>query len=729
MQQKLYVKIHNTEEIGLIDKIGNSYEHKDWKKIYKLALWIALLHLIIGATWILLSDKFLARITKDNDLFTFLSLIKGWFYVIVMSVILYIAISTLIKAIRSVENNLVANHVKVNKANKDLDLLEEQLSVSQNKLIELNNQLLKNQEQLHRSEERHRIFMETTNDAIWEEANGTRWLSDRWYEITGFSPEDMEDLMHLEDLIHPSDRKKVEKSITNHIKNKTPYYYCEYRIETKSGEYKWIKAKGKAIENKDGNDYRIIGMHMDMSELNEYKQKIQYIEYHDQLTGLKNRVALNNKMHRLMKDRQVKMFALLYIDIDKFKNINDLMGHSFGDSLLQQVSERLKTQTRLESLFRIGGDEFVALIEHFDKKEDIERSAINIIKAFKAPFQIDDNSLFITVSVGVSFYPEHGIEVDTLLKNADIAVYKAKEGGRNRIVFYNEPMNEVFVERRYIEKNLWLALVNNEFELHYQPQLDLETDCITGFEALIRWNNSELGMVSPDKFIRIAEDTQLIIPIGLWVLKTACNFLHKLNQLGYQDLNISVNISMLQLLQEEFIDMVMDTLASTGISPEHLELEITESILMESYEIIAGKLKLLRDRGIKIALDDFGKGYSSLNYLKLLPITTLKIDKVFIDSIIYDEKNKSLTDLIVNLGKNLDLCVVAEGVETSDQKEYLIRHKCNKMQGYLFSKPLPEYTILHKMNEQWKENYESTIVISEKENESIIKLHKNYGGI
>ena len=705
MDQILSGKVQKDDDSGLLEKAVNAYVHKDWKKIYKLALKIALIHLFIGSAWILLSDKLLERFTNDNELITFLSIIKGWFYVIVMSVILYVAIYSLIKAVRRVENDLVANHIRVNEANKDLELLNEQLSLSQIKFMELHEQLLRNQEQLQYSEERHRIFLETTNDAIWEEANGARWFSERWYEITGYSPKDMDEMEQLENLIHPSDREKVRRTITDHIRNQTTYYNCEYRIITKSGEYKWIKTKGKAIINKEDKEYRIIGIHMDMSELNEYKEKLQYIAYHDQLTGLQNRLALNKKMHDLMKEKHIKKFALLYIDIDKFKNINDTMGHSFGDSLLLQVSERLKSQNNIEALFRIGGDEFIILMEQYNKKEDIEGCAINIIRTFKTPLNVEKNNILITTSIGVSFYPEHGIDVDTLLKNSDIAVYKAKENGRNRIVFYNEPMNEVNVERMFIEKNLWLALIKNEFELYYQAQLDLETDCITGFEALIRWNNSELGMISPDRFISIAEDTHLIIPIGIWVLKTACSFLKKLHQLGYQELNISVNISILQLLQEEFVDMVMDTITAAGINAKNLELEITESILMESYETIAYKLELFRARGIKIALDDFGKGYSSLNYLKILPITTLKIDKVFIDTITDNEKNKSLADLIVNLGRSLNLCVIAEGVETLEQKDYLVKYKCNKMQGYLFSKPLPEYEVLQKMKEQWNSNY------------------------
>lgn len=702
MEKRISGATHKSGDAGLLDKAVMAYVSKDWKRIYRLALKIALIHFMIGAVWILLSDRVLESLTDDSDFITFMSIIKGLAYVIVMSIMLYLAIYALVKSVSRVENEITINRRKIIEANKDLELLNEQLHLSQEKFTELHDLLVRNQEELHYNEKRFSTFLETSNDAIWEESNdGARWFSERWFEITGFSPKDMDEIEHMDHLIHPSDREKVHKLVAEHIRNKTPYYSCEYRIRTKSGEYKWIKAKGKVLHSDENNTYRMIGVHMDLSEINEYKEKLQHVAQHDQLTGLQNRLALNNKMQALMKDKDVGRFALLYIDIDRFKNINDTLGHSFGDTLLLQVAERLKTLLPMDALYRIGGDEFVVLIEQFSHREEVERCGISIIKAFKTPLMVEADSIFITASIGVSLYPEHGIDAGTLLKNADIAVYKAKEGGRNRIVFYIEPLNDVIEERINIEKNLWLALVNNEFELYYQPQYDLERDSITGFEALIRWHNPELGIVMPDRFIGIAEDNHLIIPIGTWVLKTACAFLQKLHQSGYQNLNISVNISILQLLQEEFVDIVMDTIRTAGIDPKHLELEITESILMESYESIASKLQLLRSKGIKIALDDFGKGYSSLNYLKSLPITTLKIDKVFVDTINENEKEKSFTDLIVNLGRSLDLCVIAEGVETLEQKDYLAKHKCNKIQGYLFSKPLPEYEILQKMDAQW----------------------------
>jgi EAL domain-containing protein (putative c-di-GMP-specific phosphodiesterase class I) len=261
-------------------------------------------------------------------------------------------------------------------------------------------------------------------------------------------------------------------------------------------------------------------------------------------------------------------------------------------------------------------------------------------------------------------------------------------------------MNDAISERVLLEKHLRTALDNNEFVLHYQPQLDIATNKVSGLEALIRWNSPELGFVSPLKFISIAEDTHLIIPIGEWVLKNACLFLKKLHQQGYSDMLMSVNISMLQLIQDDFANKVMEILDELKLDPKYLELEITESILMESYEAIAEKLKLLKGKGVRIALDDFGKGYSSLNYLKQLPISTLKIDKSFVDTISADDKNKSLTDLIVTIGITMGLCVVAEGVETQEQLDYLVEHKCSKIQGYFFSRPVPDEAVVDAIKER-----------------------------
>ncbi len=669
----------------------------------KITLKITAVYLVIGVLWILLSDKVLNFLANDKEMITIFSLIKGCMYVTVTGIILYFLISNSINKLKKTELEMKQSCQAFSAANLQLELTNKELEISRYELERQYTQTLINQKKIQESEAHYRLISEATNDAIWKEVNGVRSFSDRWYQITGYSSEDLEALESgWESFIHPDDLVAAREKMLAHIKDKTPYYSCEYRLKRKDGKYMWIYARGKACFNDYGELYQLAGSHTDVTELKEYEHKLKYLAYHDQLTELENRFALNERLSYLISQNSNEKYALLYIDIDDFKYVNDSMGHKFGDMLLVKICQRL-LESRLpnSTIYRIGGDEFIVLVENYAKQENIERFAINILKSFKPCFEVTGINIYTTASIGVSTYPDHGNGIDELLKNADIAVYKAKESGKNRIVFYNTPMNVEITERAVIEKHLRNALDNGEFELHYQPQLDIKSGRISGFEALLRWRSPELGSVSPLKFIGVAEATHMIVPIGEWVLRQSCQFLRDIERKGYQDLIISVNISMIQLLHEDFAHMVIDIIEEAGLNPRQVELEITESILMESYEVIAGKLKLLRARGVKIALDDFGKGYSSLNYLKSLPITTLKIDKSFIDTISNRSKDKSLTDLIVKIGRSMDLCVVAEGVETQEQMDYLVKHKCHRIQGYLFSKPVPQSEVIKKLETQY----------------------------
>ena len=429
--------------------------------------------------------------------------------------------------------------------------------------------------------------------------------------------------------------------------------------------------------------------------LSEANMELEHLAYHDQITGVRNRISLIKRINELVSSKDSMKIAILIADIDNFKYINDAMGHSIGDQVLIKVSSRLEGLAGVDStVYRLDGDGFVIALEGYEEAPLVERLADRVLKDFKTPLDVNGSKLFVTISIGVSMYPENGDSMDELLKNADIALNKAKATGKNRVVFYDKTMNEAVSERVNIEKHLRAALINNEFELYYQPQWDIAKNKVSGLEALIRWRNPELGYVNPLKLISVAEDTHMIIPIGEWVLKSACTYLKGLHRQGHEELSVSVNISMVQLLQDDFVCKVTEILDYAGLNPEYLELEITESVLMESCDALEGKLKLLKDKGIKIALDDFGKGYSSLNYLKQLPISTLKIDKSFIDTIESDSKHKSLTNLIVKLGRIMGLSVVAEGVETKEQLDYLTRYRCDKVQGYLFSKPVPEEKVI-----------------------------------
>jgi diguanylate cyclase (GGDEF)-like protein len=443
---------------------------------------------------------------------------------------------------------------------------------------------------------------------------------------------------------------------------------------------------------------------MDITELKYYEAELEYIAYHDSLTGLYNRLymyeTIGTRLKKIEENTSRKIVdAMLFMDIDNLKFINDTLGHSFGDKFILEIAMRLLSLTNNNcELFRLNGDEFIFYIKNVSGKEEIESFASKVIDCFNQTLSIDGHVISASVSIGISLYPIDGKDVDTLLRFADMAMYKVKQKGKNGYCFFNTLIKEEIQARVNIERHLKKALDNDEFILHYQPQIDVETKNIIGFESLVRWLSPDMGLVPPLKFIHIAEETGFIVPLGEWILRTSCQFCKNINRERNTNYKISVNISVMQLLQDNFNDMVERALKDTGLSANLLELEITESIIMESPELIVGKLKQLRQKGISVALDDFGTGYSSLAYLKNIPITTLKIDKLFIDDISSDDSNTTLTDSIISLGHKIGLTIVAEGVETTDQLKYLENNKCDMIQGYLFSKPLPPEDISKLLN-------------------------------
>jgi len=342
------------------------------------------------------------------------------------------------------------------------------------------------------------------------------------------------------------------------------------------------------------------------------------------------------------------------------------------------------------TLFRLSGDEFIFFLTNAQDTSEVESFAQDVLEGIRGPFYINENTLNISASIGIALFPHHGRDIGELLKNADTAMYEAKCLGKNNFIFFNQAMNQAIIERINIEQKLKPALSRGEFVLHYQPQVDIKSHIITGFEALIRWDSRDLGLLPPDRFIKIAEETGLIVPIGEWVLSAACSFIKKLHNKGYTECCVSANISIRQLQQEGFVNTVCRILEEASIPPACLELEITESIFMETFDEINEKLNKLRSIGVNIALDDFGKGYSSLTSLKQLPITTLKIDKLFIDNITSEKDKKSIMGLIIQIGHKMDLSVIAEGVETEEQYSYLRRFNCDKVQGFLLGRPVCE---------------------------------------
>lgn len=430
----------------------------------------------------------------------------------------------------------------------------------------------------------------------------------------------------------------------------------------------------------------------DISSLKQSQERLDYLAYHDPLTSLPNRLLLNDRIDHALQHahRENQQIAIFFIDLDRFKNVNDSLGHPVGDQLLKQVASRIKTMLREgDTLARLGGDEFVILLEDIASTKDLAILAKKVIDVFINPFFIIGHELQLTISLGVSLYPRDGLDSATLIKNADAAMYRAKEEGRNNYQFYTSALTSAVFERLMLESALRQALKNNELILHYQPQYSLITKKLIGAETLIRWQHPQMGLIYPEKFIPLAEETGLIYPIGEWVLQSACAQMQQWRRDGLPIETIAVNVSGYQCQRSEFIDTVKTALQLSQLAPKHLELEITESIIMQQLEKGVNILDELTRLGISIGIDDFGTGYSSLSYLRQLPIHKLKIDKSFINDITQNPNDAAITCAVIALGRSLQLTVLAEGVETQNQLDFLIQQGCHEAQGYLYSTPVP----------------------------------------
>ena len=423
------------------------------------------------------------------------------------------------------------------------------------------------------------------------------------------------------------------------------------------------------------------------------------------MTGLPNRAQLHDMISAALTQscQSKSRFALLFLDLDHFKQVNDTLGHNAGDTLLRNVSTRLKEAVRWtdgvqrvtslpntmkESIARLGGDEFVVLLNSIDRIEDAAVAADRICKALSNSFTIDDTEVRVTTTIGISVYPSDGESVDQLLKHADVAMYHAKEQGRNGYQFYSQNIHNLALERFSLERDLRKALESDGFHLEYQPKIALKDTSLTGVEALVRWNHPQRGRVSPADFIPLAEDTGLIVPLGEWVLRTACVQMMKWLRAGIPPFVMAVNCSAIQLVRTDMAKVITNALEVTGLNPAYLEIEMTESLLMQDVEEGIAILQALKDLGVHVSIDDFGTGFSSLSYLKRLPVDKLKIDQSFIKDLTSDPGDAAIVTSMITLAHNLDLTVVAEGVETEQQLGYLRAERCDEIQGYLISRPL-----------------------------------------
>jgi diguanylate cyclase (GGDEF)-like protein/PAS domain S-box-containing protein len=554
---------------------------------------------------------------------------------------------------------------------------------------------------LEESEFRWKYALEGAGEGVWDwnGQTGEAFYSKRWKEMLGYGELEIDSSVQgWEQLIHPDDKVRVEAANLACIAGNTQVYAEEYRLRCKDQSWKWVSSRGMVIRrDARGQALRMIGVQTDINERKRSEEaEREYLSNYDSLTGLANRNLLCDRIGEAIAATasRAQPIWIVCINLDRFKFINDTLGHEAGNAALQLVAGRLQASLHASgTVARAAGDEFVLVLAEGVDEDTVTSTVQRIMENVGLPLTIEEHDYSLSCTVGISMYPADGGDADTLIRNANIAMHRAKEVGRNSFQFYTACMNERAMDRLRLESDLRHALGRNELMLHYQPQVDLRTGRIVGTEALLRWLHPQLGLVPPDRFIRIAEETGIIVPIGAWVMHTACRQTREWQKAGFGNLRISVNLSGNQLYQSDLIASVEEILRDTGLDAQSLDIELTESLVMTDVENALGIMHQLKRLGVKLSLDDFGTGYSSLSYLKRLPIDVLKIDKSFVRNITTDPDEAAIARSIITLAQSLQMQVIAEGVETAPQLGYLRRHRCDQIQGFYFSKPLPPHEL------------------------------------
>jgi diguanylate cyclase (GGDEF)-like protein/PAS domain S-box-containing protein len=547
------------------------------------------------------------------------------------------------------------------------------------------------EEALRENERRFRSLIERSSDIITVvDRDGTiLYESPSVERLLGHTPGELIGTK-LQQHIHPEDAAAVVAEFDRHTREAVQS--VEFRFRERGGGWRSLEASvNHLVDNPD-----VAGIVLNCRDITARKQDeatIRHLAYFDALTGLPNRLLFNDRLAQALahaRRRGSRCLSIMFLDLDRFKTINDTLGHGAGDELLRLAATRFSNSLREEdTVARLGGDEFLFLLPGVDDAENAARVAQKVLDVFDMPFLVMDQELHATASIGISMFPFDGSDAETLIRNADTALYRAKEEGRNRYQLYAPAMNAVALKRLVLENRLRGAVDRNELLLHYQPLVSLDSGEPIGVEALVRWKHAELGLVSPAEFIPMAEETGLIVPMTRWILRAACAQMKEWQLAGLPLETVSVNVSPRRFNDSNLPSMIEEILRTTKLDGRHLSIEITESVMMESAEATINTLQQLKNLGVKISIDDFGTGYSSLSYLKRLPIDTLKIDQSFVRDIPADSDDAAIAILIIAMAHNLKLSVVAEGVETQDQKSFLQSRSCDIMQGYLVSRPLP----------------------------------------
>ncbi len=540
-------------------------------------------------------------------------------------------------------------------------------------------------------QQKYLLLAEHTTDLITKYSTDgiCTYASPASEKVLGYHPEELvgKPVFHF---FHPDDLRSKRRFFTQLLDNSKDSI-C-YRVRRKNNSYIWLETSSKAILDTDsGQTQEIVAVSRDVTERKESEERLLYLANYDSLTGLPNRALFRDRLRRSVAraQRNNTKIALFFIDLDRFKNINDSLGHHAGDQLLRSVSRRLKQYARKgDTIARLGGDEFTIILEGIKDPEDASVVAEKILSLMAPSFKLDGHKVVVSPSIGITIFPDDADSMRSLLKNADTAMYRSKDKGGNCFQFYTADMNAKAYESLVLENDLRHALDRQEFRLFFQPQLDLHTQNVIGVEALLRWQHPERGLLNPEEFIPFAEEIGLIESIGHWVLKEACQEAIQWQNAGLPAIRVAVNLSMRQFVAKDFVGQVADVLVETGLSAKYLELEITERFLAHDVNQAEKILGDLHNLGVQLSVDDFGTGYSSLSYLKRYPLNTLKIDKSFVLDISTENDGGVIVEAIIAMGQSLKLNVIAEGVETHEQTHFLRGLGCDWVQGYLFSLPL-----------------------------------------
>lgn len=570
----------------------------------------------------------------------------------------------------------------------------------------------RNEEALRLSQERFELVTRATSDAIWDwnlETNEL-WWNEGFQKLFGYPPEEVgNDIASWEARLHPDDAERVIRDINEHIASGKTHWADEYRFRRRDGTFAFVIDRGYVVYDSDGKPKRMLGSMMDVTDRKNLEQQLTHQALHDPLTKLANRALFRNRVeHAIAKLPRINSsLAVLFLDLDNFKSINDSMGHAAGDKLLVAAAERIQDCLRnTDTAARLGGDEFAVLIESVHRNDEAVVIAERILDVFRQPFLIDGKEVYVRTSIGIATSSDEAITGEILLRNADVAMYRAKTQGKGNYVIFEPHMHDALMQRIELEADLRRAIDEREFVIHYQPILNLETGKLLGMEALVRWQHPKFGLLPPMTFIPLAEETNLIVPLGEWILTEACNQMEQWRrEFSFDDdVSVTVNISIRQFQQRELTEIVKSALEKTGLPPRQLILEITESFMMQDTECTIRKLTELKELGIRLAIDDFGTGYSSLSYLQRFPVDILKIDKSFIEKISNNGEGNAVARAIIMMGDSLKLKTIAEGIEHPDQIDALKKLGCEAGQGFHFAHPLTDRAMQELLEKTYGEN-------------------------